>query len=196
MWLIRIMWRKNEWMMIMKRVYTVFGAISRMLTGIGRRLYCFTVISWRLVLVLMEGLATGKPIITTDIPGCRETVIMGKTVILYGPGYWIVNWGSEEISELSDTAWDAMGKFSHKLAEEILISEVIKVYKRSPEVVFKWNGDGIYCSVGIRWLGSCWICGCLCLRIMRPADEYNRSFVFRKPVVASNVEAEPLVSTN
>jgi len=31
---------------------------------------------------VLEALATGKPIITTDVPGCRETVIHGKNGLL------------------------------------------------------------------------------------------------------------------
>ena len=63
--------------------------------------------------LLMEGLAMGKPIITTDIPGCRETVMDGKN------GYLIRPRDTESLIEavkkflsLSDTARDAMGKFT------------------------------------------------------------------------------------
>ena len=82
--------------------------------------------------VLMEGLAMGKPIITTDIPGCRETVADGQNGFLVQPR------STESLIEavrkflsLSNTDRDAMGKFSRKLAEEIFdIREVIKVYKK------------------------------------------------------------------
>ena len=82
--------------------------------------------------VLMEGLAMGKPIITTNIPGCRETVADGQNGFLVQPR------STESLIEavrkflsLSNTDRDAMGKFSRKLAEEIFdIREVIKVYKK------------------------------------------------------------------
>jgi glycosyltransferase involved in cell wall biosynthesis len=34
---------------------------------------------------VLEALATGRPIITTDVPGCRETVIHGKNGLLVAP---------------------------------------------------------------------------------------------------------------
>ena len=34
---------------------------------------------------VLEAMATGRPIITTDVPGCRETVIQGKNGILVPP---------------------------------------------------------------------------------------------------------------
>ena len=35
--------------------------------------------------ILMEAAACGKPIITTNVPGCRETIINGVTGILVKP---------------------------------------------------------------------------------------------------------------
>ena len=34
---------------------------------------------------VLEAMATGRPIITTDVPGCRETVIQGKNGLLVPP---------------------------------------------------------------------------------------------------------------
>ena len=55
--------------------------------------------------VLLEGASTGRPLITTDIPGCREAVIDGKTGFLCRP---------------ADTAslYDAMKKFAAMTGDE------------------------------------------------------------------------------
>ena len=82
--------------------------------------------------VLMEGLAMGKPIITTDIPGCRETVIDGKN------GYLIRPRDTESLIEavkkflnLSYTDRGTMGIYGRRMAEEVFdIQEVVKIYKR------------------------------------------------------------------
>lgn len=82
--------------------------------------------------VLMEGLAMGKPIITTDIPGCRETVTEGKN------GYLIRPRDTESLIEavkkflsLSYTDREAMGRYGRRMAEEVFdIQEVVKIYKR------------------------------------------------------------------
>lgn len=82
--------------------------------------------------VLMEGLAMGKPIITTDIPGCRETVTDGKN------GYLIRPRDTESLIEavkkflsLSYTDREEMGSYGRRMAEEVFdIQEVVKIYKR------------------------------------------------------------------
>lgn len=38
-----------------------------------------------LPLALLEGAATGRPVVTTDVPGCRETVVHGETGLLVPP---------------------------------------------------------------------------------------------------------------
>ena len=44
--------------------------------------------------VLLEAAASGRPIITSDIPGCRESVVNGDTGYLCGvsfiDGRWLV----------------------------------------------------------------------------------------------------------
>jgi glycosyltransferase involved in cell wall biosynthesis len=34
---------------------------------------------------VLEALATGRPVITTDAPGCRETVVSGRNGLLVPP---------------------------------------------------------------------------------------------------------------
>lgn len=79
---------------------------------------------------LMEACATGKPIITTNIPGCRETVVEGVN------GYCIAPHNTDQLInvvrryiQLSTDEKTAMSLASRKLAEERFdISKVIEVY--------------------------------------------------------------------
>lgn len=80
--------------------------------------------------VLMEALAMSKPIITTDIPGCRETVIDGENGFLCKPKDVdsLVDAIKKFIS-LSDEQRIQMGTLGRKLAEERFdVKNVIKVY--------------------------------------------------------------------
>lgn len=82
--------------------------------------------------VLIEALAMGKPIITTDIPGCKETVEEGKNGFLVAPR------NAEDLAkaftrflELTDSKRKEMGLYSRKKAEkEFDIKHVIAVYRR------------------------------------------------------------------
>lgn len=76
--------------------------------------------------VLMEGLAMGKPIITTDIAGCRETVIEGINGFLCKPR------NSESLTEaclkfirLSKEKREQMGDESRKLAIEFFDERLV-----------------------------------------------------------------------
>ena len=82
--------------------------------------------------VLMEALAMGKPIITTDIPGCRETGEEGKNGFLVAP---------RDVNELahaflrflalSEDDRLKMGLYSRAKAErEFDIKHVIAVYRK------------------------------------------------------------------
>lgn len=79
---------------------------------------------------LMEACATGKPIITTDNPGCKETVRNGIN------GYIVKPRSSKQLTEvvsrylqLSNDEKEEMSKESRKLAEELFdINFVIKKY--------------------------------------------------------------------
>lgn len=92
---------------------------------------------------LMEGLAIGKPIITTDIPGCRETVDDGVNGFLVKPKdvNSLVS-AIERFLELSQEQRHEMGRRSRQKAEkEFDVKEVIAIYKQitSPWVASKTN---------------------------------------------------------
>lgn len=67
---------------------------------------------------VLEAMATGRPIITTDAPGCRETVINGEN------GYLIPKANAQALAERmiwfleNRNQWEHMGKRSRELAEE------------------------------------------------------------------------------
>ncbi len=79
---------------------------------------------------LMEACAMARPIITTDIPGCRETVIEG------GNGYLVPPKNAKALANamlrylaLSDKDKSAFSKTSRKIAEEkFQIQDVIRCY--------------------------------------------------------------------
>ena len=82
--------------------------------------------------VLMEAMAMGKPIITTDIPGCRETVEDGKNGYIVPPkdapalADAICRFISLPIKEK-----ELMGKYGREKAEkEFDVKNVIAVYKK------------------------------------------------------------------
>jgi len=81
--------------------------------------------------VLMEALAMGKPIITTDIPGCRETVVEGKNGFLVRPKDTEALIGAvRNFLVLTDEERRNMGKYSRRKAEkEFDIADVVKVYE-------------------------------------------------------------------
>lgn len=82
--------------------------------------------------VLIEALAMGKPIITSDIPGCRETVDEGIN------GYLVPPKNAEALADafnrfilLSDIERQKMGAYSRKKAEkEFDVKNVIAVYRK------------------------------------------------------------------
>lgn len=82
--------------------------------------------------VLIEALAMGKPIITSDIPGCRETVENGRN------GYLVPPRDVEGLVEairrflsLSVEEREAMGRYGREKAErEFDIKNVIAVYRK------------------------------------------------------------------
>lgn len=82
--------------------------------------------------VLMEALAMQKPIITTDIPGCRETVDPGRN------GYIVKAHSAESLADgirqflaLSKDEREQMGIYGRRKAEkEFDVKNVIAVYKK------------------------------------------------------------------
>lgn len=67
---------------------------------------------------VLEAMATGRPILTTDVPGCRETVIQGEN------GYLVPKANAQALAERmiwfieNREQWERMGKRSRELAEE------------------------------------------------------------------------------
>ncbi|WP_020558614.1 glycosyltransferase family 4 protein [Thiofilum flexile] len=67
---------------------------------------------------VLEAMATGRPILTTDVPGCRETVTNGDN------GYLVPKANAQALAERmiwfieNHDRWEHMGKRSRELAEE------------------------------------------------------------------------------
>lgn len=67
---------------------------------------------------VLEAMAMGRPILTTDVPGCRETVINGKN------GWLVEKANVEQLSERmiwfieNQSMWQQMGKNSYDMACE------------------------------------------------------------------------------
>jgi glycosyltransferase involved in cell wall biosynthesis len=83
---------------------------------------------------LIEAASCGRPIITTDVPGCREAVIPGKTGFLVPPRDCIALALAIERLIGDDDLCDQMSKFARKFAEqEFSIDQVvdkhISIYK-------------------------------------------------------------------
>ena len=81
---------------------------------------------------LMEGCSIGRPIITTDIPGCRETVVEGKNGYLVEPkSVQSLVYKIELFLDLSNKEKAAMGEYSRKIAEERFdVKDVINEYDK------------------------------------------------------------------
>ncbi|HDU8586248.1 TPA: glycosyltransferase family 4 protein [Vibrio alginolyticus] len=67
---------------------------------------------------VLEAMAMGRPILTTDVPGCRETVIDGEN------GWLVEKANAEQLAERmiwfieNQDKWQEMGKSSHDMAYE------------------------------------------------------------------------------
>lgn len=86
---------------------------------------------------LMEACAIGRPIITTDIPGCRETVEQGKNGYLVPKGdtSHLIR-AIKQFMALSEDDKRAMANHSHQLATKRFdVQDVIAVYDRIIEEV-------------------------------------------------------------
>lgn len=81
---------------------------------------------------LMEAIAMGKPVITTDIPGCRETVEDGKNGYIVPPQNALaLEDAFEKFINLSELECEEMEKYSRIKAErEFDIKYVIDVYRK------------------------------------------------------------------
>ena len=81
---------------------------------------------------LMEALAMGRPIITTDIPGCREMVETEKNGFLVPPkDSTVLAEAMKRFLELSEDQKRAMAQYSHKIAlQRFDVRKVMEVYDR------------------------------------------------------------------
>ncbi|UKA06992.1 glycosyltransferase family 4 protein [Photobacterium damselae subsp. damselae] len=67
---------------------------------------------------VLEAMAMGRPILTTDVPGCRETVVNGEN------GWLVEKANVEQLAERmvwfieNQNQWSVMGKKSHTMANE------------------------------------------------------------------------------
>lgn len=86
---------------------------------------------------LMEAIAMGKPVITTSMPGCKETVEEGMNGYLVTPkSVDSLVEAFEKFIKLTSKQRDAMGQYSRKKAEsEFDIRKVIEVYNNITDTV-------------------------------------------------------------
>jgi glycosyltransferase involved in cell wall biosynthesis len=67
---------------------------------------------------VLEAMSIGRPIFTTDVPGCRETVLSGEN------GYLVPKADIEALAERmiwfieNRDQWQRMGEASRRMAEE------------------------------------------------------------------------------
>jgi glycosyltransferase involved in cell wall biosynthesis len=68
---------------------------------------------------VLEAMATGRPILTTNAPGCRETVIHGKNGLLFPPrDFQSLSDAMEYMVQLSYSDLRRMALASNRLARE------------------------------------------------------------------------------
>ena len=89
---------------------------------------------------LLESASSGRPIITTNMPGCRETVIDGETGFLVEPKNYISLYHAmKTFCEMSNDKRKKMGSkareyitknFRREIVVDAYIDEYIKVFKR------------------------------------------------------------------
>lgn len=89
--------------------------------------------------VLLENASSGRPIITTDNPGCRETVNDGKTGFIYhGGDVDALVKKIEQFLAMDNETRKTMGQFGRKYVEENFSrSIVVQSYKECIEEILK-----------------------------------------------------------
>ena len=86
---------------------------------------------------LLEAMAMGKPVVATDVPGCREVILSGKN------GYLIPTNNPNALSEAIYKIVEGMGvlaqfgEFSRKLAVECF--DLTKINKQIITELYEWN---------------------------------------------------------
>ncbi|WP_305416557.1 glycosyltransferase [Photobacterium leiognathi] len=87
---------------------------------------------------VLEAMAMGRPILTTDVPGCRETVVNGEN------GWLVEKANVEQLVERmiwfigNQEQWSVMGNKSHSMANEKfdvhkVNAEILKIMGLSDE---------------------------------------------------------------
>lgn len=91
---------------------------------------------------LMEAAAAGRPVVTTDVPGCRDAIIPGRTGLLVPPG------SPTKLADALQTLIEnpdmrvAMGKAGRKLAEsEFSVSHVVERHLEAYERLLLRNAE-------------------------------------------------------
>jgi glycosyltransferase involved in cell wall biosynthesis len=84
---------------------------------------------------LLEAASAGRPIITTDVPGCRETVLQGENGILVPPRDPVALSNAIRILVSNPVLRKEMGIRSREIAvaefsEERVIRETLSVYSK------------------------------------------------------------------
>ena len=97
--------------------------------------------------VMLEGMSMAKPLITTDVPGCRETVTNGKNGFIVPPKDTIkLAQAMEVLLSLSSTDRQKMGKEGRKMAiEKFDEQKIVQTYVQHIEtlaqkqIIKKWS---------------------------------------------------------
>ncbi|WP_330217497.1 glycosyltransferase [Photobacterium kishitanii] len=90
---------------------------------------------------VLEAMAMGRPILTTDVPGCRETVMNGEN------GWLVEKANFEQLAERmiwfieNQDQWKVMGQKSYSIANEKfdvhkVNAEILKIMGISNEKTF------------------------------------------------------------
>lgn len=130
-----------------------FGITHEIKTFIAQS-SCVVLPSYRegLSKVLIEAAAAGKPIITTDIPGCRQVVESGKNGLLVPvKDSNALSLAMEFFYQLPEKEKEAMGKNSRMLAlkqfdEKVIIEKYFKIIQRvsNLKLLPKESREGVY----------------------------------------------------
>jgi glycosyltransferase involved in cell wall biosynthesis len=106
------LWQKNE-------IIDYLGSTSDVLPYLqGCHIYVLPSYHEGMPRTVLEAMAIGRPILTTDVPGCRETVINGEN------GYLVPKSNAKALAERmiwfieNSDQWERMGNRSRQFAEE------------------------------------------------------------------------------
>jgi glycosyltransferase involved in cell wall biosynthesis len=76
--------------------------------------------------ILLEAAACGRPVITTDFPGCRDAVIDGQTGFLCTPKDETSLHGTMlRVIDMTSSEREAMGRAARQLAEQKFCDDLV-----------------------------------------------------------------------